>query len=75
MRNFLQEVRYTRAVSRGTLLYLIMLMLNGTFAHSLYLIDWWLCAGLAISLLHITTNLEREFHLLTRSLETDATTT
>jgi O-antigen ligase len=61
MRSYLGDLRYTRWIALACITYMAMLMVNGMFAHSLYLICWWLAAGLSIVLLNLTTLLEKEF--------------
>lgn len=53
-----RDADYVAAVARAGRLYLIMLMINGIFAHTLYLICWWFAAGLAIVVSAMTGEME-----------------
>lgn len=53
-----RDAMYVAAVARACRLYLAMLIVNGVFAHTLYLICWWLLAGMAIAVLGLTDDLE-----------------
>ncbi|MBE0564728.1 MAG: O-antigen ligase family protein [Krumholzibacteria bacterium] len=52
------DADYVAAVARAGRLYLVMLAVNGIFAHTLYLICWWFAAGLAIVVSAMTGEME-----------------
>ncbi len=58
---YYRDAEFTGAVARAGMLYLVMLLVNGVFNHSLYLICWWLVSGMAFASLTVTTHLERSF--------------
>lgn len=53
-----RDADFVAAVARGGRLYLLMLTVNGIFAHTLYLICWWFAAGLAITVSAMTGEME-----------------
>ena len=59
-RAILKDIQFSEAMAKAGFTYLIMLLTNGLFAHTLYDICWWMVAGLAICLLNITTLLEKQ---------------
>jgi putative inorganic carbon (HCO3(-)) transporter len=52
------DLRYVTAVTKAARMYLIMLLVNGMFNHSLYQMPWWLTCGLAVSLANISRIME-----------------
>jgi len=54
------DIRFIEAMARASRMYVLMLLVNGIFAHTLYLICWWFLAGLAIVLANISSDLARD---------------
>ena len=63
-----RDTRYMAAVARACRLYIVMLLVNGIFAHTLYLICWWFLAGMVIAVLSMTDELEKGLAALQRRL-------
>jgi len=66
-----KEIEFVLAVSRAGRLYLFMLIVNGAFAHTLYLICWWFLSGAAISVLNLAAALDREVQVKRRLISSD----
>ena len=60
LRQLDSDAAFMVAVAKSGRLYLLMLLVNGVFAHTLYLICWWFASGLAIVLAEIASGLETE---------------
>lgn len=60
------DARYVTAVAQAGRLYLLMLAVNGIFAHTLYLICWWMASGLAICTSAMTGRMEEAGHEVVR---------
>jgi O-antigen ligase len=60
------------ALARAGRMYILMLLVNGVFAHTLYLICWWFSSGLAIILLNMAGVLEAEVTRTQRQLAAEA---
>ena len=58
IRGVYADVVYVSQTARAMRLFLLMLMVNGVFAHTLYLICWWFVSGMAICLLNMTALME-----------------
>lgn len=58
LRSFHSDILFVRQLGRAGRLYVLMLLVNGCFAHTMYLICWWLASGLAICLLNMTATME-----------------
>jgi len=68
LRQMDRDAAFMTAVAKSGRLYLLMLLVNGMFAHTLYLICWWFAAGLAIVLAEMETGMQDEVRRRRRAL-------
>ena len=68
LRQLDRDAAFMTAVAKAGRLYLMMLLVNGMFAHTLYLICWWFAAGLAIVLAELETGMQGEVRRYHRAL-------
>jgi hypothetical protein len=57
------ELRIVEAILRATRMLLIFMLVNGAFAHTLYLVAWWFLAGVTFAGSGLTSRMTR--HLAT----------
>ena len=70
-RTLYQDAHFAEAVAKAFRLYVLMLLVNGVFAHTLYLICWWFAAGAAVALQTIGDRLAADGRYLRQVSEAD----